>query len=346
MSRQHKLWRPWRVVESAIGVIAIFFLANCGHSQSESQPGAKSGAQIVSFYGYDDCIRLSNGRVEVVLCPAAGGRVLKYAVHGQNVLYLPPGDEGWVWDESSNRGRMNAGRFDIGPEQVVPARPRLWQGRWEGKITGALSAELVSPVDPGPGVRLIRTFELDETTSRLSCTQTIESHSDEPVEYCHWSRTFANGHGTCIIPLSRPMRFSEGYVRYDPPGKMLNMKPSDPHIQRQGDFLIVTDRPKYPKLGFDSYAGWLAYHSPQDLLFVKKFPTYPDRAYNEVAGLTISVWYPDNDMVELEPIGPKERLEKRGDRASFEEVWFLLEHACPSGGQVNVQEVAAIVEKL
>lgn len=338
MSSQHDLRCRSRLLRFWCFLFATNLIASPGFAQQ--------GVEKVTFYGYEDCIRLSNENIEVVLCPAAGGRVLKYALKGENILYLPTGDEGWTWDGKSNRGRLNAGRFDIGPEQVVPKRPLLWQGRWQAEIIGPRSARLISPVDPGPGVRLIRTFELDEQSSKLSCKQTIESHSDTPVEYCHWSRTFANGHGICIIPLSKPLRFSEGYVRYDPPGKMLNMKPTDRNIRREGDFLIITDRPEYPKLGFDSYAGWLAYHSKQDLLFVKKFPTYPERAYNEVAGLTVSVWYPDNDMVELEPIGPKERLENRGDQATFEETWFLLEHKCPAEDEVDAQAIAKLVQKL
>ena len=35
----------------------------------------------------------------------------------------------------------------------------------------------------------------------------------------------------------------------------------------------------------DTYAGWFAYLMKKDLMFVKRFPTYPDRVYNEVAGL-------------------------------------------------------------
>lgn len=301
---------------------------------------AVEGGRIVRFYGYDDCIQLWNESTEVILCPGAGGRVLKYALHGKNVLYLPPGDEGWVWDGSEARGNMNAGRFDIGPELVVPRRQELWQGKWSGEILGDRKARLVSPIDEGPGVSLIRTFQLDEKSSKLECTQTVVSASSEPVEYCHWSRTFANGKGVCIVPLSKPGRFPAGYVRYDPPGKMINMQPDDEHVERVGDYIVVTDHPLNPKLGFDSMVGWFAYQSPQNLLFVKRFPTYPDRAYNEVAGLTISIWYPDREMVELEPIGPRERLEKLGDQASFTETWFLLESAFPVSGRVVPEEVS------
>lgn len=309
-----------------------------------TQTNSTEGASVISYYGYDDCIELKNRSVRVVLCPAAGGRILVYELQGKNILYLPPGDEGWKWDGSNDRGNMNAGRFDIGPEQVVPKRNKLWQGEWKGEILGDRHASLTSPVDEGPGVYLVREFKLAESSSKLECKQTIVSASDEPVEYCHWSRTFCNGKGTCIVPVSKPGRFSEGYVRYDQ-GRLLNMKPTDANVQRKGDFLVVTDHPESPKLGFDSMSGWFAYHAKQDLLFVKKFPTYPDRMYNEVAGLTVSIWYPDREMVELEPIGPRERLEKRGDKASFTETWFLMNHEYP-GENVQPLEIQKMVRAL
>ena len=84
---------------------------------------------------------------------------------------------------------------------------------------------------------------------------------------------------------------------------------------------------------------------PNDTLFVKRFPTYPDRVYNEAAGLTLSVWYPTGPRIELEPIGPRERL-KPGESASFTEDWWLLPHPFPrKGQQVDLKALAEQVEK-
>jgi hypothetical protein len=78
-------------------------------------------------------------------------------------------------------------------------------------------------------------------------------------------------------------------------------------------------------------------------MFVKRFATYPDRVYNEAAGLTISVWYPQGNRVELEPIGPRERLEP-GQAASFTEEWHLRKFPFPKSGEMidlkKVKEVA------
>lgn len=324
-------------------LVLIGFLAGT----CASIAAAYEGAKVVDYYGYEDCIQLSNGTAVAVLCPAAGGRILEYSIDGENILYLPPGDEGWIWDGQSGSAPMNAGRCDIGPEQMVARRPLLWQGKWTAEILGDRKAVLRSQADASTGVRLERLFELDSSSSRLQFTQTIINISGPAelrlVDTCHWSRTFVNGKGTVIVPVSRPSRFPQFYVRYDPPGKLINFAPEDPQIKLVDEYLVINDAPLNPKLGFDSYRGWLAYLSKQDLLFVKKFPTYPDRVYNEVAGLTISVWYPDREMVELEPIGPRELL-GAGESASFTETWYLSKHAYPGAGNVKPGAVAEEVE--
>ena len=302
------------------------------------------GAEVVSYYGYDDCIRLANGRTTVTLCPAAGGRVLQYALDGTNVLFLPPGDEGWSYAAQGKPGRMNAGRFDIGPEKMVRRGPLLWMGKWTGEVTGPFKAELTSPVDPESGVQLVRTFELAPDSSHLKCTQTIDNVSSSRVSLCHWSRTFAVGGGIAVVPRSPLGRFPHGYVMYSD-GNNIGIRPEDPNILVTESDVVIKAAPKFPKLGFDSMTGWLAYAAPTDQLFVKRFRTYPDRAYNEVAGLTISVWYPkEGGMVELEPIGPADNLAP-GQKASFTEEWWLLPYSFPHDAELDLAELRAVIEQ-
>lgn len=304
---------------------------------------AVPGAAIVEFYGYKECIRLENGTTRVTLCPRAGGRVLEYSLNGVNALYLPPGDEGWELGSSRGGGAMNAGRFDIGPEQTIPQHPQLWAGRWTGEITGEHKAKLVSQPDEATGAQLIREFTLDEKSSRLECKQTIKNISRTAREYCHWSRTFALGGGICVIPLTEPSRFPNGYVMYEPES-LINFRPVDPKIFKKDGFLAILGAPQEPKLGMDTSAGWFAYLMPNNLMFVKRFPVERDRPYNEVAGLTMSIWYPNGPMCELEPIGPREALAP-GQSASFTETWYLLPQAFPKSESLAPKDIAEVVEQ-
>src|SRR5207237_1084563 len=79
-------------------------------------------------------------------------------------------------------------------------------------------------------------------------------------------------------------RFPSKYALYED-GGLINVKAKDDNIRERDGFLEILGPPRKPKLGFDSYAGWLAYLMPGDLLFVKRFATYHDRVSNEGAVL-------------------------------------------------------------
>lgn len=287
-----------------------------------------SGTGRTDFFGYTDCVFLQNDTTRVVLCHQAGGRVLEYSFQGKNSLWLDPAQQGWVNRPDAPRVDLCGGRLDIGPEMIIPRRPALWLDAWRVEITGPRTARLTSVEDPATGVQLIRDFKLDATTSRLWVTQTIRNVSTGTTSWCHWSRTLAIGGGIAVVPLTSPSKFPQGYVRYDP-GPGINARPSDPNIRTRDGYLEVFATPKYPKLGMDSHAGWFAYLMPNDLLFVKRYPTYPNRVYNEVAGLTISIWYDRDVRTELEPIGPQETLAP-GASASFTEEWELAPFKFPA----------------
>jgi hypothetical protein len=137
----------------------------------------------------------------------------------------------------------------------------------------------------------------------------------------------SSGNGIVLIPLTPPSRFPKSYLMYGP-GPVMEYQPVDPNIRVRDGFLEIVGPPARPKLGFDSTAGWFCYLTRNDLMFVKRFPVYPHRPYNEVAGLTISIWYFEDKMCELEPIGPAENLAP-GQSASFTEQWWLLPYKFP-----------------
>ena len=115
-------------------------------------------------------------------------------------------------------------------------------------------------------------------------------------------------------------------------------------LRTRDGFLEIIGPPEHAKLGMDSHAGWFAYLMRNDVLFVKRYKTYPDRAYNEMAALTISIWYKDDEVCELEPIGPKENITP-GQSTRFTEDWWLLPHPFPADGtDVDLNAVTDLVE--
>jgi hypothetical protein len=287
-------------------------------------------AKVVPFHNYSQAIELKQGKTRVVLGPQAGGRVLEFSVDGKDAMFFDPAEKKW---QPGKMDAISAGRFDYGPELVVPAHPKTWGGEWTAEILKGNTVKLTGPLDDG-GIQLTREYRLIPNGDQigLACKQTMTNVSKETREVCHWGRSFSPGGGICVIPLGdRPSRFPSKYAMYED-GTTINVKATDEKIRERDGFLEILAPARKAKLGFDTYAGWLAYSMPNDTLFVKRFRTFPDRVYNEAAALTLSVWYPPDTRIELEPIGPRERL-KPGESASFTEEWWLLSHPFPKKGQ-------------
>ena len=317
----------------------VVFVAMCGSTARAEEPTARE----VKFHGYTKAVELKLGKTRAILCPQVGGRVLEFSVDGVDAMWLDESEKKW---EPGKPGPSSAGRFDYGPELTVAAHPKAWAGEWTAEITKANTVKLTSPKEE-TGIQLVREFRLvpHDKFVGLSCKQTMTNVGKETREVCHWGRSFSPGGGICVIPLGdRPSRFPSKYAMYED-GAIINVKAKDDNIRERDGFLEILAPPRKPKLGFDTYAGWLAYVMPNDTVFVKRFATFPDRVYNEAAGLTLSVWYPSGPRIELEPIGPRERL-KPGESASFTEDWWLLSHPFPKKGEkIDLKALAEQVEK-
>jgi len=314
-------------------LLMAFAVLGSGHSISaeEAMP------RVVTYHAYTQAIEMKRGNARVILCPQAGGRVLEFSIDGNHALFFDDAEKKW---QPGKPGSISAGRFDYGPELTVIAHPKIWSGEWTAEIKGEV-VKLTSPKEETAGMQLTREFRFIEQgkTVGLSCKQTMLNISKEPREVCHWGRSFSPGGGIALVPLGdRPSRFPSKYAMYEE-SATINVKNTDDQIRERDGFLEILAPPRKPKLGFDTYAGWLGYLLPNNTLFVKRFVTYPDRVYNEAAGLTLSVWYPTGPRIELEPIGPRERL-KPGESASFTEEWWLLPHPFPKKGeQIDLRKV-------
>ncbi|QEG26801.1 hypothetical protein GobsT_15480 [Gemmata obscuriglobus] len=319
--------------------VALFVLVVAVPLAGAEEPTAK----VVKSHGYSEAIELGLGKTRAVLCPQAGGRVLEFSTGGVDAMYFDEAEKGW---QPGRTIPITAGRFDYGPELTVRPHPKAWAGEWKAEVTRSNGAKLTSPPEDA-GIQVVREFKLI-THNRfvgLSCSQTLTNTSKEVREVCHWGRSFSPGGGICVVPLGdRPSRFPSKYAMYED-GAVINVRTKDDNIRERDGCLEILAPPRKPKLGFDSYAGWLAYAMPNDTLFVKRFKTFPDRVYNEAAGLTLSVWYPTGPRIELEPIGPRERL-KPGESASFTEEWWVLPHPFPkTGQQLDLKALAEQVAK-
>jgi hypothetical protein len=303
--------------------------------------------RVVPAFGYDNCVEITNGSTRVIIDPNCGGRVLAYELNGVNVLQTNAAQNGFIadtttWADPVDK-HLSGGRFDIGPEKIKPDTRLFWYGKWQAQITGKLSARLTSGVSRTEQLQVVRDFELDEKTSKLTITQTIINSSTNPRKLCFWSRTFAEGGGIAIVPLSVPNRFPAGYINYDAGNVMLFKPEPEENIRIENDIFYLLGPVQRPKFVYDSNQGWVAYITKSDRLFIKKYAYDENWEYGEMTASPLSIWYNGEQMTEIEPIGPWEWIEP-GSSTQYSEVWYLYEHAYPTNKIVDIETVKQKVD--
>jgi len=316
-----------------IGIMLLSFSGRCQFT----------GARIVTERNYPNCIELRNDSVRLILEPNLGGRILVYELNGKNVLYVDQAQDGRIYEQGKYI-HPSAGRFDIGPELTIPQHPSLYFGKWIARITGDREAEMISQKDSMTGVQLIRKFKLNKSGSLLEYTQVIKNFSNSTKSYCHWSRTFVKGGGIALAPLNKSSRYPKGYLIYGP-GKILNFMPDmEDNIRIREGILEITGSPSQPKIVTDSYAGWLAYITNDNLLFIKRYPAFPLRNYGEIAASTACFYYRDL-MCEVEPISPMEIIEP-SQETSFTEYWYLFDYIYPNDKLADLKGIQNKIDRL
>lgn len=285
-----------------------------------------SNVEVVSYRGYDNCLRIFNSTAEVVIVPEVGGRVLAYSINDQNIIYRNPQQDGKSFDDFlAERFDPDAGRFDLGYEVITrQLHDTLWMGPYTAEITGRYSVKLTSEVSHTMGVQIEREFILDSHSSHLIVRQTMINRSDDETSWFFWGRTLVPIGGKLVMPLNRNSKYSDGWGYFGGnPWTFQTENPTHPLIETLGDKLVFhaeTTGTPY-KFATDADQGWMVYKY-NDIFFVKRFEVYPEGEYHDYQ--TSIIYSHGRDFIELEPNSPYAFL-KPGESYTFDEHWWLLD---------------------
>lgn len=293
----------------------------------------------------EQAVAMSNGAVEVVADPLHGGRLIAYGPRDGNILYDDPAHPNWIFPGDLHWTGPAGGRFDVGPEEVIPAHPALWTGAYAVERPSPLHLRLTSAPDQAAGLQVVRDFVLAPQGSHLRCTQTMRNISDRPLRRGYWGRTLVRRGGITLVPVDGDTRFPHRYLAYSGwPDYTLSLRPKDPAVAVRDDVAVVGPGLAC-KLGFDGAGGWIAHLAPSGVMFLKTYAVDRDRRYADVGGLTASLWSDGKELLEIEPLGPEELLAP-GASAAFSEDWWLVPFPFPGDpAQVDVREVVNAVAR-
>jgi len=276
----------------------------------------------VEYLGLPNCLRLTNGRVELIATTDVGPRVVRYGfAGGENVLGECPRDS--VLTELGEFKPWGGHRLWAAPEDKPKSyAPDNAPVKYHSEAER--SVRLVPPLEEATGLQKELTVTLDKVGSSVRVQHRITNHNEREIELALWALTIMRGGGVAILP-QEPFRAHSEYLLPARPLVLWHYTDlSDPRWTLGAKFirLRTDDERKDPqKIGIANKQGWAAYHVAQTL-FVKHFAyeegaTYPDYGSNNEIFTAAS-------FIEVESLAPLRRL-RQGESAEHVEHWSLFD---------------------
>lgn len=314
--------------------LAAALLAAPGSPSAAPQTGAgRVTVEQVTYRGWKNSYRLSNGRVSVAVVPAIGGRIMEFSLDGRKALWENPAELGKTYPLAADPWRNYGGykswnapqdRWGWPPDPHLdrgPARVRVLRDA-RGRATGL---EVTGQESPRFRLRFTKRLTLDPRTGVLRLEQRMRNTSSRPQTWSLWDVTQVPSSGRVVLEVNPSSRFPGGVYYYDEKAKQSGQ------AARQGRLAVVTWKGQAAKFGFDCDAGWMA-RLAGPIAYVKRFPrlqrgaAYPDKgSYAQVFTNGRELPY-----VEMEIAGPLVRLAP-GQETTLVEEWELVRLGGSSG---------------
>lgn len=289
----------------------------------------------VEYGGWPNCVRMSNGTVELIATTDVGPRIIRYGFIGKdNEFYQNPKELG----KTNAKQWMAFGghRLWLAPE----AKPRSYHA--DSKPVKAYqkdqSVQLIQPVESENGIQKEMLITMAPTGSKVTIDHKLTNRNLWAVDVAPWTLTVLAPGGKAIFPQET---YSPHPDIPDVPGQKIDKKfylpvrvlalwsytnLADPRWVFTSKYIVLKQDPKATKpqkIGLSNRQNWGAYLR-DGYLFVKKNiyqagATYPDHGCSFEA-------FTNADMLELECLGPLVKLAPGGGSVNYSEDWYLFDN--------------------
>ncbi|MCR4411126.1 MAG: DUF4380 domain-containing protein [Thermoguttaceae bacterium] len=287
----------------------------------------------VAYGGWPNCIRMSNGVVELIATTDVGPRIIRFGFVGK---------ENEFYEDPEQLGKTNADewlafgghRLWLAPE----AKPRSYfpDSRPVKVVQAGGALRLIQPIETTNGIEKEIEVTLDPASAHVTVIHKLTNHNLWDTELAPWCLTVMAPKGKAIFP-------QEPYSPHpdipDTPGQVIDKRfylpvrtlvlwsytnLQDPRWVFTSKYLVLKQDPeaKKPlKIGMSNEQEWGAYLRAGHL-FVKrvkyqKGAIYPDHGCNFET-------FTNPAMLELESLGPMVKLPPGGS-VTHREDWYLFD---------------------
>jgi hypothetical protein len=282
----------------------------------------RSGMEKVSYGGWENCFRLANNQVELIITADVGPRIIRFGFIGQENMFKEFSHQ--MGQTQSDDWLIFGGhRLWHAPE----AKPRTYYPDLEPVLIQETINGLIATQKPEPTTGLQKQIEinLSEDEPDVQIVHRLINHNLWAVETAPWALSVMAQGGTAILPL--PPRGPHPEFRL--PTSTLSIWPytnlSDERWIFGERFILLKQNPNITlpqKIGIFASDGWAAYAN-HNCIFIKQIPIQFDGEYPDL-GVNFEV-FTNQAMLELESLGPFETIPPKG-QIDHQEHWTLIKN--------------------
>ncbi len=295
--------------------------------------------EVVPFGGFERTCRLVGSNFEAHLPLEVGPRVLGFGpIGGPNLLNVYQKDYG-IKDDGKYHS-YGGHRLWVAPEE---AGKTMIADSCEPEVEEVdRGVRIASAIDQFHTQREI-TVQVSPDGACLVLEHRVYNRGAYPVELALWAITVMVTDGVCVWPFEDHVPHAQKVLPSQPLVRWGYTDLSDPRWDLGHEYGAVQQaQGESQKVGVLVPQG-IATYSTKGHTFVKRFPYVEGRSYPDF-GVNFEV-YTRGDMLEVESLGPNERI-LPGNFASHTEHWFLLENeVAPAPGKDRATWIRQVAER-
>jgi len=294
-----------------------------------------------NFGGWKNCIRMTNGEVEIVVTTDVGPRIVRFGFVGDQNLFR---------EFKQQQGKTG------GDEWLIYGGHRLWHApevkprtyfpdnnpvnyNWNGK-----TLRLIQSIEGTTGIQKEMEINLGSNNNNVRILHRLVNKNLWDIEIAPWALSVMAQGGMAIIPQEPYMSAEENLLPVRPLVLWSYTEMKDPRFIWGTKFIQVKQNPNAKtcqKIGVLNTLGWAAYYLDGQL-FVKRYNYNPEVRYPDF-GVNTEI-YTNPEILEVETLGGMKKVPP-GESVEHVENWFLLKATLNEDEEFLESELAPIIRK-
>jgi hypothetical protein len=280
---------------------------------------AEVKVEKTGYNGWQNCYRVSNGQIELIVTGDVGPRIIRFGFVGGQNLFKEFADQMGKSGEAKFQPRGGDRVWKAPEDPIATWAPDNVPVEITPTATGLIAR---APLEPLTSLQKEIEVSMSARANEVTVTHRITNHSHFPLEFAAWALTMMAQDGLEIVSFPPRGHHPANLDATNPLTMWAYTNLTDPRWKFTRKYLTLRQDPNNPdpqKLGTFNPNTWAAYLLNGEV-FIKRTTADPTKGYTDF-GCSLET-FTNNDFVEIETLSPMTKLAP-GQTVENAEHWSL-----------------------